>query len=95
MSLVGPRPALASECEVFPPAFQAVRIQARPGVTGLWQLWGRDEPSFDLYQELDLRYLRRCSLVRDIGILLITVPIAVRRAVRRRTARRSGVSSPN
>lgn len=53
MGFVGPRPALPAECHAFPPEFQATRIQVRPGITGPWQLWGRDEPSFDLYQELD------------------------------------------
>jgi lipopolysaccharide/colanic/teichoic acid biosynthesis glycosyltransferase len=88
MGLVGPRPALPAECRAFPPTFQAARVQVRPGLTGPWQLWGRDEPSFTLYQELDLRYLRRCTVATDIVLLAITVPLVVRRAVRRWTGRR-------
>jgi len=71
MSLVGPRPPLASEYEQFDEELQQ-RQELMPGITGLWQLEARDNPSFRTYRRLDLFYLRNWSLSLDLMILLLT-----------------------
>ena len=72
MSLVGPRPALAAEVAEFPAELNA-RHQVRPGITGLWQVEARDNPSFEAYRRLDLFYVENWSLALDLIILLGTV----------------------
>ena len=72
MSLVGPRPALAAEVAEFPADLNA-RHRVRPGITGLWQVEARDNPSFEAYRRLDLFYVENWSLVLDLVILLGTV----------------------
>ena len=71
MSLVGPRPALPHETELYP-AHAWARLRVKPGVTGLWQVSGRCELSFDEMVSLDVRYWQRWSLLSDIVILLKT-----------------------
>ncbi len=70
MSLVGPRPALADEAAAFP--HRSIRDQVRPGISGLWQVEGRDDPSFDLYERLDVYYVENWSVMLDVAILLRT-----------------------
>ena len=72
MSLVGPRPALPSEVAEFPDDLRA-RHAVRPGITGLWQVEARDNPSFDAYRRLDLFYVDNWSLLLDLVILLGTI----------------------
>ncbi|MET0325043.1 MAG: sugar transferase [Ilumatobacteraceae bacterium] len=72
MSLVGPRPALATEVAEFPEELNA-RHQVRPGITGLWQIEARDNPSFEAYRRLDLFYVENWSLALDLVIMLGTV----------------------
>ncbi|MGI9051425.1 MAG: sugar transferase [Ilumatobacteraceae bacterium] len=72
MSLVGPRPALASEVAEFPDELRA-RHQVRPGISGLWQVEARDNPSFDAYRRLDLFYVENWSLTLDLIIMLGTI----------------------
>ena len=76
MSLVGPRPALAYELEQYKPWHRRRVLEAKPGVTGLWQVAGRSRTTFDEMVRLDLRYARSRSLWTDIKILLAT-PAAV------------------
>jgi exopolysaccharide biosynthesis polyprenyl glycosylphosphotransferase len=80
MSLVGPRPPLASEFDQFDDELQQ-RQQLTPGITGLWQLEARDNPSFRTYRRLDLFYLRNWSISLDLMILLLTAYNVVIRAV--------------
>ena len=80
MSLVGPRPPLASEFDQFDDELQQ-RQQLTPGITGLWQLEARDNPSFRAYRRLDLFYLRNWSISLDLMILLLTVYTVLIRAV--------------
>jgi exopolysaccharide biosynthesis polyprenyl glycosylphosphotransferase len=68
MSLVGPRPALPSEVADFD-AELLVRQTMPPGITGLWQIEARDNPSFDAYRRLDLFYVENWSLGLDLVIL--------------------------
>ncbi len=78
MSLVGPRPALPSEVAGWPaPLFQRLRV--RPGITGMWQVSGRSENSFEEYARLDLTYVDNWSLATDLAILAKTVPAVLLR----------------
>jgi exopolysaccharide biosynthesis polyprenyl glycosylphosphotransferase len=76
MSLVGPRPALASEAKQWPPEVHA-RIQVKPGITGMWQVRGRSNVSFEEYVRLDLYYVDNWSLWSDLAILAKTIPAVV------------------
>jgi lipopolysaccharide/colanic/teichoic acid biosynthesis glycosyltransferase len=73
MSLVGPRPALPWEAELFTAAHLA-RFHAAPGVTGLWQTSGRNTLTMLEGLDLDLEYVRRQSFLLDLVILAKTVP---------------------
>ncbi len=73
MSLVGPRPGLPSEA-VHWDAELRERLRVKPGITGMWQVHGRSDASFDEYARLDLYYVHNWSLLVDIGILARTVP---------------------
>jgi lipopolysaccharide/colanic/teichoic acid biosynthesis glycosyltransferase len=81
MSLVGPRPALPHEVEQFDDELRA-RDAVRPGVTGLWQLEGRDNPSFAAYRRFDLFYLDNWSVTLDLVILLGTIEATIARLFR-------------
>jgi len=81
MSLVGPRPALPTEVAKFDQELLE-RTSVRPGLTGLWQVEARDNPSFSAYRRLDLFYLDNWSITMDIAILLQTMPVVLGRAVR-------------
>ncbi|MBM4015048.1 MAG: sugar transferase [Planctomycetes bacterium] len=74
MSLVGPRPPLPSEVDLYVPS-QRRRLSVRPGITGLWQVKGRNEiANFERWVALDLEYIDRWSLWLDLEILLRTIP---------------------
>jgi lipopolysaccharide/colanic/teichoic acid biosynthesis glycosyltransferase len=73
MSLVGPRPCLDWEAEMFPPAYGA-RFDVLPGLTGLWQVSGRSTMGTLEMLDLDLRYVSTRSLRGDLGILVRTIP---------------------
>ena len=72
MSLVGPRPPLAYEVKQYKPWHYRRVVEAKPGVTGLWQVTGRSRTTFDDMVRLDLRYARTCSVWTDVKILLAT-----------------------
>jgi exopolysaccharide biosynthesis polyprenyl glycosylphosphotransferase len=74
MSLVGPRPPLASEVQLYEIDYLR-RLEVAPGITGLWQVEAREHPSFDRYIALDLRYVETWSLALDVKILLRTVAV--------------------
>ena len=77
MTLVGPRPCLGWEAEIFPAEF-APRFEVPPGLTGLWQVSGRSALGTLDMLRLDLAYVRSRSLRTDLGILLRTVPALLR-----------------
>ena len=81
MSLVGPRPALAYEAQLMPPRHLA-RFLVRPGITGLWQVSGRNRLTMGQALDLDVVYVETWSLGRDFGIILRTVPAVLRGACR-------------
>jgi lipopolysaccharide/colanic/teichoic acid biosynthesis glycosyltransferase len=73
MALVGPRPALLQEVEAYEP-YMLKRLEAMPGITGLWQVSGRANTSFDEQIKLDLRYINQQNILCDIKILFATIP---------------------
>ena len=77
MSLVGPRPLPVYEASRIKGA-QRRRLAMRPGMTGLWQVSGRNTVDFDGWMQLDLLYVDRWSLGLDFRILLRTIPVVLR-----------------
>jgi lipopolysaccharide/colanic/teichoic acid biosynthesis glycosyltransferase len=76
MSLVGPRPPLPYEVEQYKRWHHRRVLDAKPGITGLWQVTGRSRTTFDEMVRLDIRYAKNCSLQTDLKILFAT-PAAV------------------
>lgn len=76
MSLVGPRPIVAAEVEKYKDTFSAY-CRVKPGLTGLWQVSGRSELTYDQRVELDRRYVENWALRNDFHILLKTIPSVV------------------
>lgn len=74
MSLVGPRPLSMRDALGMSEAWQKRRFSVKPGITGLWQVSGRSELSFEEWMQLDLEYIDRWSLSLDFRILLRTIP---------------------
>ncbi len=72
MSLVGPRPPLAYECDLYDIWHMRRLLACKPGITGLWQVAGRGRTTFDEMVRLDLKYIREWSLWLDLKILLKT-----------------------
>jgi exopolysaccharide biosynthesis polyprenyl glycosylphosphotransferase len=78
MSLVGPRPSLSYEVEEYEPWHLRRILEVKPGITGLWQVDGRSQTSFDDMVRMDLRYVQNWSLWLDVMILIKTVKAVVR-----------------
>jgi exopolysaccharide biosynthesis polyprenyl glycosylphosphotransferase len=79
MSLVGPRPPLPEEVEAYEHDWHFDRLEVLPGITGLWQVSGRSNLSFDDYMRLDLSYVENWSIGFDLFILAKTLPALVSR----------------
>ena len=77
MSLVGPRPPIASEVQQYE-LEHLRRLEVSPGLTGLWQVRARQDPSFERYVALDLAYVENWSLSLDMQILLRTAEVVMR-----------------
>lgn len=77
MSLVGPRPPIPYEMEHY--QFWHLRriLEAKPGITGLWQVEGRSKITFDEMVRLDIRYIQNCSLLLDLKILIKTLKVVL------------------
>jgi exopolysaccharide biosynthesis polyprenyl glycosylphosphotransferase len=91
MSIVGPRPALPAEAAEFDHQLQR-RHLVRPGVTGLWQVEANHKASFEEYRRLDLFYVHNRSITMDLAIIIDTIPVIGRRALR--ALRRPAPSAP-
>lgn len=74
MSLVGPRPALPREVELYS-NYDRLRLRVSPGCTGLWQVSGRSNLSFNQMIELDLKYIERRGLWLDLKLIFCTIKI--------------------
>jgi lipopolysaccharide/colanic/teichoic acid biosynthesis glycosyltransferase len=72
MSLVGPRPPVQYEFDVYDIWHRRRSLEAKPGITGLWQVHGRSRTTFDEMVRLDLQYSRSWSPLMDLKILLLT-----------------------
>ncbi len=75
MSLVGPRPVTEAEMRGRYRQFSALVTSVRPGVTGLWQVSGRNELNYEKRVQMDVAYVRGRTLAVDLGILLRTFPV--------------------
>jgi lipopolysaccharide/colanic/teichoic acid biosynthesis glycosyltransferase len=76
MSLVGPRPCVPYEYENYSPHHRD-RFNAVPGLTGLWQVSGKNRTTFEEMINLDIQYSRTKSLLLDVGIILKTIPAII------------------
>ena len=93
MSLVGPRPCTAYEFEMYQ-AWQRRRCETLPGLTGLWQVNGKNRTTFEKMMELDIAYVENKSIFLDAKILAATLPAIVLQVrdirARRRTESKAG-----
>ena len=78
MSLVGPRPIMISQKEMYGPAFHDY-CQIKPGLTGLWQVSGHNNTTFARRAELDMEYIQRWSVWLDIYIMFQTIKVVFTR----------------
>ena len=76
MSLVGPRPCLPHEFERYG-AWQQERVNAPPGLTGFWQVNGKNKTTFNEMVAMDIFYARKMSLGLDLRIILKTIPALI------------------
>lgn len=81
MSLVGPRPCLPAEYEAYLPEHRR-RFDAVPGLTGLWQVSGKNSTTFARMIQLDLDYARNRCLAQDVKILAKTIPVVLEATVK-------------
>ena len=77
MSIVGPRPPIPYEVEAYA-HWHRKRLDMKPGLTGLWQVSGRNRLTFDEMVRLDLFYIENWSLLLDLRIILKTLPVVLR-----------------
>ena len=83
MSLVGPRPVVQAELREHYGRSASAYMSVRPGITGLWQVSGRSNTTYDERVALDVDYVEKFSLKRDLSILAKTVPaVLMRRGAR-------------
>jgi Undecaprenyl-phosphate galactose phosphotransferase WbaP len=76
MSVVGPRPLVQGELERYGQDIDCV-LSVKPGVTGLWQVSGRNDISYEARVKLDVSYVSRCNLWMDLSLILKTVGVVV------------------
>jgi lipopolysaccharide/colanic/teichoic acid biosynthesis glycosyltransferase/GGDEF domain-containing protein len=77
MSLVGPRPPIPYEVEAYQKWHRRRFSEVKPGITGLWQVSGRNKTTFDEMVRLDLSYIKNWSLILDLKILLKTIKVMI------------------
>ena len=93
MSIVGPRPCIPSEAELYQP-WQRERFTTLPGLTGLWQVSGKNRTTFDEMMHLDIRYARSKSFSLDLKIIVLTPAALVVQVYDTKTGRRSAAITP-
>jgi lipopolysaccharide/colanic/teichoic acid biosynthesis glycosyltransferase len=74
MTLVGPRPPLPYEVEEYSPR-DMIRLSGKPGLTGTWQVYGRSRVPFKEMVEMDIEYLGEQSILLDIKLIALTLPV--------------------
>lgn len=77
MTLVGPRPPLPYEVELYSP-HDRLRLCGKPGLTGPWQVYGRSQVPFQTMIEMDIAYLRQQSLWQDLKLIALTIPVMIK-----------------
>ena len=77
MTLVGPRPPLPYEVELYTPR-DWLRLSGKPGLTGAWQVYGRSRVPFQTMVEMDIEYLQHQSLLQDLKLIALTIPVIIR-----------------
>ncbi|CDZ80587.1 UDP-glucose:undecaprenyl-phosphate glucose-1-phosphate transferase [Candidatus Rubidus massiliensis] len=77
MSIVGPRPVVKDEVIHHINHNAPIILSFRPGITGLWQVSGRSDTSYEKRVELDLSYIKNYSLINDVKIILKTIPALI------------------
>jgi len=77
MSLVGPRPLILEE-DLYVVDWRRQRLNLKPGITGLWQVHGRDDIGFEEMVRLDYVYVTTWSLLNDMKLILRTIPALYR-----------------
>ncbi|HEU0026303.1 MAG TPA: sugar transferase [Ktedonobacterales bacterium] len=77
MSMVGPRPPIPYELQYYSPRAME-RLKGKPGITGPWQVYGRNRVTFDRMVEMDIEYLEQRSVWQDLKLIAITAPAAIR-----------------
>jgi lipopolysaccharide/colanic/teichoic acid biosynthesis glycosyltransferase len=93
MSLVGPRPCIPYEYERYQP-WQRRRFDAVPGLTGLWQVSGKNRTTFNEMIRFDIEYSERLSLWLDLQIILKTLPALGQQCLESRVQKRAQAGSP-
>ena len=88
MSLVGPRPCIPYEAEDYL-SWQKERFKTLPGLTGLWQVNGKNQTTFNEMINLDITYVRNKSLRLDIKIIFKTIPALISQVRETRASRRT------
>jgi lipopolysaccharide/colanic/teichoic acid biosynthesis glycosyltransferase len=88
MSMVGPRPCLTYECDNYLP-WQRERFNTLPGLTGLWQVSGKNQTTFAEMMRLDISYARNKTLWLDLIIILKTIPAILGQVWQSRTKKRT------
>jgi lipopolysaccharide/colanic/teichoic acid biosynthesis glycosyltransferase len=74
MSIVGPRPPIGREVQKYD-AWHNLRLSVKPGITGLWQVSGRNDIGFEDMCRLDLKYIRERNFKNDLKIIFRTIPV--------------------
>jgi len=77
MSLVGPRPPLAYEVDLYS-SHDLLRLSGKPGLTGTWQVYGRGRVTFQEMVEQDISYLQTQSILYDVKLIALTLPVVIR-----------------
>lgn len=76
MTLVGPRPPLPYEVERYS-SRDLLRLSGKPGLTGIWQVYGRSAVTFQSMIEMDIEYLRKQSIKDDLKLIALTIPVMI------------------
>jgi lipopolysaccharide/colanic/teichoic acid biosynthesis glycosyltransferase len=94
MSLIGPRPDPTYAADQYEP-WHTARLNVHPGITGLWQVSGKNRTTFKQMIRLDIAYSRRMSPWLDLQIALKTLPAIVGQVRDSVSSRREGVQAPS
>jgi lipopolysaccharide/colanic/teichoic acid biosynthesis glycosyltransferase len=93
MSLVGPRPCIPYEYDAYQ-TWQRRRFDAFPGLTGLWQVNGKNKTTFNQMIQMDIEYAERSSLLLDLQIIAMTIPAILKQCSEVPSRKRRTVSCP-